>query len=310
MELNNLSDDQLFAGLESELAIERRANHNSLMYLKEIKSRRLYAKRGFSNMFKMLVKHFRQSESAAYQRLKALELLMGIPGLESRLVLGDVNMSTVAMAQRQILREEKSLGEKISQEKKTAIVASIVGKTLAETEMELFKHLPKTASEPQTYVRRVSAATTRMNLNIPNDVQDMMTRLQELWAHVDPQMDPVEVIRRAFTLTLKQVDPVQRPKSSKPSESAKHRSNKRLNYYGREFDRALWKRAGARCEYVDRQTGRRCDCTFGLQHEHVIAIALGGTNELTNMQLLCSTHNQLRARKVFGDRKIDAHIRQ
>jgi hypothetical protein len=38
----------------------------------------------------------------------------------------------------------------------------------------------------------------------------------------------------------------------------------------------------------------------------VIPLALGGTSDLSNMQLLCATHNQLRARYVFGNKKIDA----
>jgi hypothetical protein len=43
----------------------------------------------------------------------------------------------------------------------------------------------------------------------------------------------------------------------------------------------------------------------------VIPLALGGTNDLSNMQLLCATHNQLRARAVFGDKKMDAfHARR
>jgi hypothetical protein len=90
------------------------------------------------------------------------------------------------------------------------------------------------------------------------------------------------------------------------TDSVKHRGTKRPTYYKRELDRALWERAQSQCEFVDEQTGRRCDCRFGLQREHVIPLALGGTNDLSNMQLLCATHNQLRARHVFGNKKIDA----
>jgi 5-methylcytosine-specific restriction endonuclease McrA len=86
-----------------------------------------------------------------------------------------------------------------------------------------------------------------------------------------------------------------------------HRGTKRPTYYKREFDRALWERAQSRCEFIDEKTGRRCDCRFGLQREHVIPLALGGTNDLSNMQLLCATHNQLRARRVFGNKKINAY---
>jgi hypothetical protein len=112
-------------------------------------------------------------------------------------------------------------------------------------------------------------------------------------------MDNVEVMRRAFKLTLARIDPTQKKKTQSASESAKHRSTERLKYYGREFDRVLWQRAESRCEFV------RCDCKFGLQREHVIPLARGGTNELSNMELLCATHNRLRARQNFGNEKID-----
>jgi hypothetical protein len=187
---------------------------------------------------------------------------------------------------------------------------------------------------------------------------EMLIRLKEIWAHVDPTMDHVEVIRRSFKMTLQKVDPAQRKSVIKKSSTAsslktnintssnidapttidssindpvqrastspqgstqprqstqslthsvKHRSTKRPTYYRREFDRALWVRAGSQCEFIDEKTGRRCDCRFGLQREHVIPLALGGPNDISNMQLLCATHNQLRARRVFGNKKVDAY---
>jgi hypothetical protein len=118
-------------------------------------------------------------------------------------------------------------------------------------------------------------------------------------------MDNVEVMRRAFKLALDKTDPSKRTAQPKSRISVKRRG--RLNYYGKEFDRTLWQRAGSRCEFIDKKTGRRCDCTFGLQREHVVPLGLGGTNELSNMQLLCRTHNQLRARQAYGDSKINRH---
>jgi 5-methylcytosine-specific restriction endonuclease McrA len=374
----------------------------------------------------MLIKHFLQSETAANQRLKSLELMLDVPAVEERLISGDLNMSTVAMAQRQIQREEKLTGQEISKEKKTEIVESITNKTMAKAEIELFKLLPETASHPETYERRVSEQATRLNLTVPNDVMEMLIRLKEIWAHVDPTMDHVEVIRRSFKMTLQKIDPAQRKTSIKKSssgsrlktnigtgtigtgtninkstnlntsgnmdlgsnmdlnsninvssnidaptnmdsridmdlnardksnsksdsisnvdvqtiidsfindscindviqrattspqastrprqstrsltDSVKHRGTKRPTYYRKELDRALWERAGSQCEFIDEKTARRCGCRFGLQREHVIPLALGGSNELSNMQLLCATHNQLRARYVFGNKKID-----
>ena len=336
MELKQLSNDQLLTSLDKQFALERNTSHHILLHLKEICLRRLYAERGYPNLFSMLVQHFHQSESAANQRLKALELMLDVPIVEERLIFGDLSLSTVAMAQRQIKREEKLTGLKVSKEKKAEIVESITNKTMAQAEGELFKLLPETASNPQSYERRISEDATRLNLTVPDDVLEMMVRLKEIWAHVDPSMDHVEVMRRAFKITLQKVDPSQKGKPDPTkktkadsikeakvdaakndelqrmttrslTESVKHRDTKRLTYYGKEFDRVLWERAQSRCEFVDEVTGKRCDCRFGLQREHVIPLALGGTNELSNMQILCATHNQLRARKVFGDKKIDSY---
>jgi hypothetical protein len=377
----------LVLSAENQFAIERKSAHYILLHLKEISLRRVYAKRGFPNLREMLIKHFRQSETAANQRLKSLELMLDVPAVEERLISGDLNMSTVAMAQRQINREEKLTGKEVSKEKKKEIVESITNKTMAKAEIELFKLLPETASHPETYERRVSEHATRLNLTVPNDVMEMLIRLKEIWAHVDPTMDHVEVIRRSFKMTLQKVDPARRKTSIKKSgmnlnpkinidtstnidtgininsstninsktnvdartnidsrsnidmqtnmnsrtsksvqrattlprkstlfqkstqhltDSVKHRGTKRPTYYKRELDRALWERAQSQCEFIDEKTGRRGDCRFGLQREHVIPLGLGGANDLSNMQLLCATHNQLRARHVFGNKKIDA----
>jgi hypothetical protein len=308
--MDKFSDDELLVNLGERFAIERENAHHILLLLKEIQSRRLFAKRGFSNMFSLLIKHFRQSETSANQHLKALELMLAVPAVEERLISGGLNLSTLAMAQRQIKREEKLTGKKVAQDKKPEIVECITNKTMAQTETELFKLLPETAANPTNSERRISENATRMNLTVPDDVREMMIRLKELWAHVDPTMDNVEVMRRAFKLALAKSDPAQSGKRTaqpKSRISVKHRSNNRLNYYGKEFDRALWQRAGSRCEFIDKKTERRCDCTFGLEKEHVIPLGKGGTNEFSNMQLLCRTHNQLRARQAYGDTKINRH---
>ena len=187
MEPHHFSDDQLLESLSERFAIERDNSHHILLHLKEIQMRRLHAKRGFSNMFSMLIKHFRQSETSANQHLKALALMLEVPVVEERLVSGDLNLSTLAMAQRQIKREEKLTGKKVAQAKKAEIVESITNKTMAQTENELFKLLPETASNPQNSERRISEDATRMSLTVPDDVRDMMLRLKDLWAHADPR---------------------------------------------------------------------------------------------------------------------------
>ena len=68
-----------------------------------------------------------------------------------------------------------------------------------------------------------------------------------------------------------------------------------------EIDRALWTRAGSRCEHID-ENGVRCSRKFHLQKDHIIPWSLGGSDELENLQLLCRPHN---LRKGVRERTLD-----
>jgi len=62
----------------------------------------------------------------------------------------------------------------------------------------------------------------------------------------------------------------------------------------------IWQRARACCEHVDPQSGKRCDSKFALELDHIQPLALGGTEEVQNLRLLCRAHNSRRAIKTFG----------
>jgi 5-methylcytosine-specific restriction endonuclease McrA len=59
------------------------------------------------------------------------------------------------------------------------------------------------------------------------------------------------------------------------------------------------RRAGDACEYQG-PGGQRCGSRFQTQIDHVIPVALGGTNDVRNLRLLCRTHNLLMAEKTLG----------
>jgi hypothetical protein len=212
MEFSNLSNDQIVILLDEKFAFERKNSRDILLLLREISVRRIYAELGYKDLCWMLIKHYHQSETAANQRIKTLDLMMAVSVVEERLISGDLNMTTVAMAQRQIKQDEKLTGVKVSSEKKAEIVDSITNKTQAQAQNELFKYLPETASHPKTVKRRVSENATRVGYTMPDDMLEMIEQLKNIWAHVDSTMDDLEILRRALTIALDKVDPTRKKK--------------------------------------------------------------------------------------------------
>ncbi|MBI3298922.1 MAG: hypothetical protein HYZ75_12200 [Elusimicrobia bacterium] len=63
----------------------------------------------------------------------------------------------------------------------------------------------------------------------------------------------------------------------------------------------VWTRDQGRCTFVG-PDGSRCPEVFGLEIDHQLPFALGGSSEdAANLRLLCRTHNQLMARRIFGE---------
>jgi len=63
--------------------------------------------------------------------------------------------------------------------------------------------------------------------------------------------------------------------------------------------REVWQRDGGRCTFKS-ATGRRCECTRGLEYDHVKPVVLGGEATCENLRLLCRKHNQLEAERRLG----------
>ena len=61
------------------------------------------------------------------------------------------------------------------------------------------------------------------------------------------------------------------------------------------------------CTFIS-STGRRCSEKCGLELDHIEPFALGGTNEASNLRLLCPAHNQLHAEATFGREKIESYF--
>ncbi len=69
--------------------------------------------------------------------------------------------------------------------------------------------------------------------------------------------------------------------------------------------RLVWERDQGRCQFVSPTTDKKCLSPHRAQSDHIVPFALGGSSiDPNGLRLLCFTHNQWEARRVFGEVKV------
>ena len=73
--------------------------------------------------------------------------------------------------------------------------------------------------------------------------------------------------------------------------------------------REVWDRDGGRCTYVD-DSGQRCRETRFLELHHLLAHALDGESDASNLTIRCRAHNALAAEQDFGREFMESRSRK
>jgi hypothetical protein len=90
----------------------------------------------------------------------------------------------------------------------------------------------------------------------------------------------------------------------RPNEEARNRPTTKPGVISAAVKREVWIRDKGRCQWP-LESGGICGSTWRLQVDHVVPLALGGTSTAGNLRVLCTVHNDLAARRVFGDAWMD-----
>jgi len=120
------------------------------------------------------------------------------------------------------------------------------------------------------------------------------------------------VKRKAAPRSVKPIEPANRQIEVNPpcvaAPAAKVLKLKPQNrYIPKAIAHKVKERDQYQCTFIS-PTGRRCSEKCGLELDHIEPFALGGTNEASNLRLLCPAHNQLHAEAIFGREKIESYF--
>lgn len=134
-------------------------------------------------------------------------------------------------------------------------------------------------------------------------------RAKQLLRNKYPAIRLEDVFVESVRVLLDRIDPERRlpcaPRRMGPL--AQPNSPRKI---GRAMKDEVSRRDGGQCVYVGR-TGQRCRQRSGLEYDHILPWALGGRSDQSiNIRLLCRAHNQLEARRIFGEGAVDSAIAQ
>ncbi|TBR20676.1 HNH endonuclease [bacterium] len=332
--LERMSDDEVMSSLESLVRSEREDLVRILRRLAELDQRRAACKKGFPSLFIYCTRVLGYSEGEAMRRIQTARAGIRFPVVYRLVGRGLLSIAAVAVLEphltkrtyRALLkraigmsgREVRALADSLVPMKKPADRVRVI--TVAPSESQA---LAKRAAGQDLFAQAFPACEAgsgdppapipppgpalepRAQFSFTADPALLreVERARELLRHKFPFARLEDVFGEAVRVLLERIDPERAPArraARRPSRPADPRSRR----IPPSVKDAVWKRDGGACAY-EAEAGR-CGARAFLEFDHVVPWARGGrSDDPANIRLLCRQHNQVEARRAFGDAAVD-----
>jgi len=313
-DFTKLNDTDLIVRLERSVQTERKASTDAVAHLVEFDRRKLYAEEGYYSLFLYCTQQLGYSEHAAYQRMVTARTARRFPQLVELLEAGALHMNAVVMIAPHLMDQNFQ-----------TLVAKARGKSRRELEFLLASLAPQpdkadyirpvaeTAAQPgesssaqaeyaglpatrfaQSVIEPTSPGRVRFAFSGSEALLRKLERVRQLLRHKYPEGNLEQIIEDALDCLLDKIDPERRIQRKEQRAS-------RRREIPQEIKDLVWKREGGRCAFVGTD-GKRCPERGMLEFDHIRPSAMGGpSDDPANIRLLCRTHNQMFARRMFGE---------
>jgi len=168
------------------------------------------------------------------------------------------------------------------------MIKEIKGKTLTETKRLICEKEGK------------EMPFERIVLKVKKDVLDKWIRVKGLVAHQHKSEE--EIFDEICNDLIKKYSPAEQ------STRSSKKGSKNIRYISPDLKKRVWQKASSQCEFVDPQSGRRCDSVFQLEIDHVKPLGIGGKTSIDNLRLMCRNHNIRQAIKSYGKEKMENYL--
>lgn len=323
--VKQLSDKVLIDQTDFLVEHERGITILVLRHLREVEIRRLFADLGYSSMFEYCIKRLKYSEAETLPRLRSARLMTELPEIEKQIESGSLNLTNLSKIQS-FVRAEKAVQHGLSKDEKLELITQCQNKSTRKVAQELIQrsHQPALLAEKFHMTSallndEVSTSSemiqqySKFEALLDSTQQELLQEFKNLYAHDLKDNGNISVLTYLLTKAVQQKKKTlglapkkvnaPLPLSPPVNRETKAKSTPRRKALPAATKRFLWKRANGCCEHYDEKSNLRCNSKFALQHDHIVAVALGGSNDIANLQLLCRVHNSRRSVKTFGIRR-------
>jgi hypothetical protein len=166
--------------------------------------------------------------------------------------------------------------------------------------------------EPKT------AEESRVHITVPRSLLRKLEAARDALSHSHPGASEAEILEAGLDLLLaraaKRRGIVENPRKKRPSDApapepvTSPSTEPRSRYVPADVRRAIWKRDQGKCQWpVD--GGGICGATYQVELDHIEGFALGAETTIEACRLLCRPHQDLSARRLYGDELMDNYTR-
>jgi hypothetical protein len=244
-----------------------------LQNLKHIDEHKLFAKLGYSSLYKYLIEELKYSEGEANIRVANVKLMNRSIVACEKIISGELSLTNAKDLFRAIVQSKDVEEDKIN----NAII-QIKNKSTREAQNVIGQLFDLKAPIEEKIILR-------------GEVLVKLNRLKKKY-EINSSLELLEAL---FERDLKEV-------AVKNDVIVKEKNSR---YIPVKVKAKAVARAQSQCEYVG-ASGKRCVERRHLQFEHITPFAKGGVNGEANIKVYCRAHNQLTAMEHFGqgNRKI------
>ena len=334
----------LTARLADLLRRERAALAEFLVALADFDERRRWVELGYASLFDFLRRELGLSKSAAFQRKTAAQLIQTYPEVVEPLRDGRLCLSTVFEVSKVITPENR--GEvlaryfHLSRREAMAVSAELrpceaapqrtvvtpvrapaapapsppahfTTRAVLPEEPAAAPNVNALPERPPSPPRRppseavpLSAELNRLHVTVSRRFLEKLEAARAALSHSHPGAKDEELLEAGLDLLLER-HAKRRGLASKPRREAKPAKR---DHVPAHVKRAVWKRDGGKCQFP-LEGGGVCGSTHQLQFDHIVPRGRGGPSTIENVRLACRPHNDLAARKVYGDAWMDRYTR-